>query len=77
MIGAGRENKDDAIDPAVGRDPGSKVGQKVDSGGVLWPLWHHTVRNPVGGNAAQLVDTCSRISSTRQKRRALILEVVG
>src|ERR1700687_1867927 len=38
MIGAGRDTKDDAIDPAVGVILEVKVGQKVDSGGVRWRL---------------------------------------
>src|SRR6202158_965595 len=38
MIGAGRDMKEDSIDPAVGVILEVKVGQKVDSGGVRWRL---------------------------------------
>ena len=52
MIGAGRENKDDAIDPAVGVILEVKVGQKVDAGGVLCRLYY--TREDLVEEAAQI-----------------------
>jgi pyrimidine-nucleoside phosphorylase len=75
MIGAGRNTKDDAIDPAVGVILEVKVGQKVDAGGVLCRLYY-TSEDRVE-DAAQLVEDAFRISSTVPEERALILEVVG
>jgi pyrimidine-nucleoside phosphorylase/thymidine phosphorylase len=75
MIGAGRENKDDAIDPAVGVILEVKVGQKVDAGGVLCRLYY--TREDLVEDAAQLVEGAFRISSNAPEERALILEVVG
>jgi len=75
MIGAARENKDDAIDPAVGVILEVKVGQKVDAGGVLCRLYY-TGEDRVE-EAAQLVEDAFRISATTPEERALILEVVG
>src|SRR3984885_1814442 len=39
MIGAGRDTKEDTIDPAVGVILEVKIGQKVDAGGVLCRLY--------------------------------------
>jgi thymidine phosphorylase len=75
MIGAGRDTKDDAIDPAVGVILEVKVGQKVDSGGVLCRLYY-TQEEHVD-EAAQLVEDAFRISSNAPENRELILEVVG
>ncbi len=75
MIGAGRETKDDAIDPAVGVILEVKVGQKVDAGGVLCRLYY--TREDNVDEAAQLVEDAFRISSAAPESRELILEVVG
>ena len=75
MIGAGRDTKDDAIDPAVGVILEVKAGQKVDSGGVLCRLYY--TREDHVDEAAQLVEDAFRISSTAPESRELILEVVG
>src|SRR6202158_98135 len=75
MIGAGRDTKDDAIDPAVGVILEVKVGQKVDSGGVRWRLCY-TGDDRVE-EAAQLVEDAFRISAAAPEERELILEVVG
>jgi pyrimidine-nucleoside phosphorylase len=75
MIGAGRINQGDAIDPAVGVILEVKVGQKVDAGGVLCRLYY-TADEHVE-EAAQVVEGAFRISSTAPEERALILEVVG
>jgi pyrimidine-nucleoside phosphorylase len=75
MIGAGRDTKEDAIDPAVGVILEVKVGQKVDAGGVLCRLYY-TGEEHVE-EAAQLVEDAFRISSGAPEERELILEVVG
>lgn len=75
MIGAGRDQKEDTIDPAVGVILEVKVGQKVDAGGVLCRLYY-TGEEHVE-EAAQLVEDAFRISGTAPEDRELILEVVG
>ncbi|HEY7334555.1 MAG TPA: thymidine phosphorylase [Bryobacteraceae bacterium] len=75
IIGAGRDTKDDAIDPAVGVILEVKIGQKVDAGGVLCRLYY---TNPERvEEAAQVVEDAFRISATAPEERDLILEVVG
>lgn len=75
MIGAGRDQKEDAIDPAVGVILEVKVGQKIDAGGVLCRLYY--TREDNVEEAAQLVEDAFRISSSAPDERELILEVVG
>ena len=75
MIGAGRDTKEDTIDPAVGVILEVKVGQKVDAGSVLCRLYY--TREDNVEEAAQLVEDAFRISSTVPESRELILEVVG
>ena len=40
MIGAGRDTKEDSIDPAVGIILEAKVGQKIDAGAVLCRIYY-------------------------------------
>ena len=75
MIGAGRENKDDAIDPAVGVILEVKVGQKVDAGGVLCRLYY-TARGSRGRSRAAGGRRVPHFLHAPEER-ALILEVVG
>jgi pyrimidine-nucleoside phosphorylase/thymidine phosphorylase len=75
MIGAGRDQKEDSIDPAVGVILEVKVGQKVDAGGVLCRLYY-TAEDHVE-EASQLVEDAFRISGNPPEERELILEVVG
>src|SRR6266852_7361329 len=75
MIGAGRDTKDDSIDPAVGVILEVKVGQRIDAGGVLCRLYYTSEERVE--EAAQLVEDAFRISATSPEERALILEVVG
>lgn len=75
MIGAGRDTKDDAIDPAVGVILEVKVGNKVDAGGVLCRLYYTSEAQLE--EASQLVEDAFRISSQPADDRELILEVVG
>jgi pyrimidine-nucleoside phosphorylase len=75
MIGAGRNKKEDAIDPAVGIILEVKVGEKVDAGSVLCRLYY--TREDMVEEAAEVVEDAFRISSQRPDERELILEVVG
>src|SRR5215468_5053170 len=75
MIGAGREKKDDAIDPAVGIILEVKVGEKVDAGSVLCRLYY--TREDNVEEAAERVEDAFRISGQKADERNLILEVVG
>jgi len=75
MIGAGRNTKEDTIDPAVGVILEVKVGSKVDAGAVLCRLYYTGDENVE--EAAQLVEDAFRISANPPEERELILEVVG
>src|SRR6516165_80643 len=75
MIGAGREKKEDAIDPAVGIILEVKVGEKVDAGSVLCRLYY-TKEDRVE-EAAERVEDAFRVSGQKPDERELILEVVG
>ncbi len=75
MIGAGRDTKDDAVDPAVGVILEVKTGQKVDAGAVLCRIYY--TKEDRLDEAADLVEDAFRISTTAPAERELILEVVG
>jgi len=75
MIGAGRDRKEDAIDPAVGIILEVKVGEKVDAGSVLCRLYY--TREDHVDEAAERVEDAFRISGQKPDERNLILEVVG
>jgi thymidine phosphorylase len=75
MIGAGRDTKEDSIDPAVGVILEAKIGQKVDAGTVLCRIYH-TSEDRLEA-ASQLVEDAFRISAQPPDERNLILEVVG
>jgi pyrimidine-nucleoside phosphorylase len=75
MIGAGRDKKEDAIDPAVGIILEVKVGEKVDAGSILCRLYY-TKEDHVD-EAANRVEDAFRISAQKPGERELILEVVG
>ncbi len=75
MIGAGRDTKEDQIDPAVGAILEVKVGEKVEVGAVLCRLYY--TKEERLDEAAQLVEDAFRISTHPGEQRELILEVVG
>ncbi|HWB82880.1 MAG TPA: pyrimidine-nucleoside phosphorylase [Bryobacteraceae bacterium] len=75
MIGAGRDKKEDSIDPAVGIILEVKVGEKVDAGSVLCRVYY-TKEDHVE-EAADVVEDAFRISAQKPDERELILEVVG
>lgn len=75
IIGAGRNTKDDVVDPAVGVVLEVKVGQKIDAGGVLCRLYYTNEEHVE--EAAQQVEDAFRISAQPAAERELILEVVS
>lgn len=75
MIGAGRDTKEDAVDPAVGVILEVKVGQKVDAGAVLCRIYH--TREERIDEAAEMIEDAFRISGNAPEERDIILEVVG
>ncbi len=75
MIGAGRDTKEESIDPAVGVILEVKVGEKVDAGSVLCRLYY--TREDRVEEAAEMVEDAFKISGSKPDERELILEVVG
>ena len=75
MIGAGRDRKEDSIDPAVGIILEVKVGEKVDAGSVLCRIYY--TREDRVEEAAEMVEDAFRVSTQKPDERELILEVVG
>ena len=75
LIGAGRNTKEDTIDPAVGVILEVKVGQKVEGGAVLCRLYY-TGEEQVE-EASQQIEDAFRISASAPEERELILEVVS
>jgi thymidine phosphorylase len=75
LMGAGRDRKDDRIDPAVGVILEVKVGEKVDAGAVLCRLYYTNEERVE--EAAELVEGAFRVSTQKAEDRELILEVVG
>jgi thymidine phosphorylase len=74
-IGAGRNLKEDAIDPAVGVILEVKVGQKVDAGAVLCRVYYTRDENVEEASAE--IEDAFRISAQPPEERELILEVVS
>jgi len=75
MIGAGRDTKEDTIDPAVGVILEVKVGQKIDPGSILCRIYHTSDERLE--EAAELVEDAFKISQQPVDERDLILEVVS
>ncbi|HEX4770933.1 MAG TPA: thymidine phosphorylase [Bryobacteraceae bacterium] len=75
MIGAGRDCKEDPIDPAVGVILEVKVGQKIEPGSILCRLYHTSDDHLE--DAAELVEDAFKISQNPVDERDLILEVVS
>ena len=61
MIGAGRNTKEDTIDPAVGVILEVKVGQKIEAGAVLCRLYYTSDEHVE--EAAQMIEDAFRISA--------------
>jgi pyrimidine-nucleoside phosphorylase len=75
LIGAGRNTKEDTIDPAVGVILEVKVGQKIEGGAVLCRLYY--TGDEQVEEASQQIEDAFRISATAPEERELILEVVS
>jgi pyrimidine-nucleoside phosphorylase len=75
LMGAGRDKKEDKIDPAVGVILEAKIGDKVEAGSVLCRLYY--TKEEGVDEAADMVEDAFRISSQKPDERELILEVVG
>lgn len=75
MIGAGRDRKEDQIDPAVGVILEVKPGHRVELDSVLCRLYY--TREDHVEEAAQLVEDAFRISNQPPEEYDLILEVVS
>ncbi|MBI5282486.1 MAG: thymidine phosphorylase [Candidatus Solibacter usitatus] len=75
MIGAGRDTKEDSIDPAVGVILEVKTGQKIEAGAVLCRLYF--TNEDRLAEAAERVEDAFRISTSAPEPRELILEVVS
>ncbi|HEX4164675.1 MAG TPA: thymidine phosphorylase [Bryobacteraceae bacterium] len=75
MIGAGRNTKEDSIDPAVGVILEVKVGQKIDAGSILCRIYYTGDEHLE--DAAALVEDAFKISQQPVDERDLILEVVS
>jgi pyrimidine-nucleoside phosphorylase len=75
MIGAGRNLKEDSIDPAVGVILEVKVSQKIEAGAVLCRLYYTSEENVE--EASQQIEDAFRISASAPEERELILEVVS
>ncbi len=75
QMGAGRDQKEDSIDYAVGVILEVKTGDKVDAGAVLGRLYY--TREDGLDEAAEMVEDAFRISQQKPEERELILEVVG
>src|SRR4051794_26792214 len=75
MIGAGRDTKEDAIDPAVGVILEVKVGQKIDPGSILCRIYYTGDEHLE--EVSELVEDAFKISQQPVDERDLILEVVS
>src|SRR5205823_10670572 len=75
MVGAGRNTKEDSIDPAVGVILEVKVGHKIEPDSILCRIYY-TSKEHVA-EAAELVEDAFRISQQPVEERDLILEVVS
>jgi pyrimidine-nucleoside phosphorylase len=75
MIGAGRNTKEDSIDPAVGVILEVKVGQKIDPGSILCRIYHTSEEHLE--DASALVEDAFKIAAQPVDERDLILEVVS
>jgi len=74
-IGAGRNTKEDTIDPAVGVILEVKVGQKIDPGSILCRIYY-TSEDRLQ-EVSDLVEDAFKISQQSVDERDLILEVVS
>src|SRR5713101_4997128 len=69
LMGAGRERKDDRIDPAVGVILEVKMGEKVDAGSVLCRLYYTSEEHVE--EASEMVEDAFKVSSQKAEEREL------
>jgi pyrimidine-nucleoside phosphorylase/thymidine phosphorylase len=78
LIGAGRDRKEDGIDPAVGIILEGKIGQRMEAGSVLCRFY---ITNNTDAErleqASELIEDAFRISQTPPEPRNVILETVS
>lgn len=74
LLGAGRINPGDQVDPAVGVVLEAKVGQRVLTGSRLCALYYNDETNLE--EAQQLVEDAFRISATEPEPRDLVLDLI-
>ena len=74
MLGAGRVNPGDTVDPAVGVVLETKVGQQVVNGTRLCALYYNDETNLEA--AQELVEDAFRISSQQPPARELVLDLI-
>jgi pyrimidine-nucleoside phosphorylase/thymidine phosphorylase len=78
MIGAGRDTKDDMVDPAVGIILEGKIGQRMEAGSVLCRIYITQNTNPDRlEEAAEMIEDAFRISQQAPDSRNVILETVS
>jgi pyrimidine-nucleoside phosphorylase/thymidine phosphorylase len=78
LIGAGRDKKEDAIDPAVGIILEGKIGQRMEAGSILCRIYFTQSTDPARlEEAAEMVEDAFRISQQPPEQRNVILETVS
>lgn len=78
MIGAGRDRKEDSIDPAVGIILEAKTGERMEAGSVLCRIYITQNTDPERlEQATELVEDAFRISQQPPELRPIILETVS
>jgi pyrimidine-nucleoside phosphorylase/thymidine phosphorylase len=78
MIGAGRDTKEESIDPAVGIILEGKIGQRIEAGSVLCRIYITQTTDPERlEEAAELIEDAFRISQQAPEPRNVILEAVS
>ncbi|MBC8167660.1 MAG: thymidine phosphorylase [Bryobacteraceae bacterium] len=78
MIGAGRDKKEDGIDPAVGIILEGKIGQRMEAGSVLCRIYITSNTDAERLEEAQeLIEDAFRISQQPAEQKKIILETVS
>ncbi len=75
MLGAGRERKDDAVDPAVGLWMKKRIGDYVEKGEPLAEFHINDTRNEQ--EAIELFLRAVHIGSEKPEKKPLIAEIIG
>jgi pyrimidine-nucleoside phosphorylase len=75
MLGAGREKKEDAIDPAAGMEFHRRLGDRIERGGPLATLHYNSDARL--DEARSLVEASYRIAAQAPAPRPLVHKVIG